>query len=70
MDINKFLSDDFVKFSNCIKKLHEKKKKKKEELKKVYDEFQAEIVELDEEAKALAEEWELKFSEKDSIEKE
>ena len=47
-----------------------RRRKKKEELKKVYDEFQAEIVELDEEAKALAEEWELKFSEKDSIEKE
>jgi predicted nucleic acid-binding Zn-ribbon protein len=70
MDINKFLSDDFVKFSNQIKKIHEKKKKKKEELKKLYDEFQAEIVKLDEEAKALAEEWELKFSENDSIEKE
>jgi predicted nucleic acid-binding Zn-ribbon protein len=70
MDINKFLSDDFVEFSNQIKKIHEKKKKKKEELKKLYDEFQAEIVKLDEEAKALAEEWELKFSEKDSIEKE
>ena len=63
MDINKFLSDDFVKFSNHIKKIHDKKMKKKDELKKVYDEFQAEIVELDEEAKALAEEWELKFSE-------
>ena len=46
MDINKFLSDDFVKFSNHIKKLHEKKKKKKEELKKVYDEFQDEIVQV------------------------
>jgi len=56
--IDYILSDEFVAFSQKIAAIHAKKKKKKEELRQYYETVQAEIRELDAEAKKLHEEFE------------
>ena len=54
------LNEKFFEFSNKVAEIYNEKKRKKEEFKKVYDQFQAELAELDEEAKKAQvdfEEW-------------
>jgi hypothetical protein len=52
------LSDKFVEFSQKIAVIFQKKKDKKAELKEFYERIQADIEELNQEAKALQEEFE------------
>lgn len=51
IDSNLLLTDEFVAFSTKIGQIHELKKKKLEEMKEIYDKFQAEIAALDKQAK-------------------
>jgi len=55
---NVFLSDEFVKFSEDMKAIHEEKKREKEKMKKVYEEYENVMNALDERAKSLTESWE------------
>lgn len=58
-DVEFYLSDKFVDFSQKMAKIHTARKAKKEELKKTYDQFMIEINKLDTEAKKAQEEWEV-----------
>jgi iron-sulfur cluster repair protein YtfE (RIC family) len=57
-NINLLLTDEFITFSGKIAQLHAEKKKKKQELKAFYDKIQAELGHLDDQAKAIALEFE------------
>jgi len=57
-DVNVFLSDEFAKFSEAIKEIHEEKKQRTQEMKSQYQAFQKEIDGLDAQAKKLVEDWE------------
>jgi len=57
-DADRLLSDEFVAFSQKIAELHTKKKAKKQELKTIYDQYQADIKVLEDEAQKLAKEFE------------
>ncbi len=52
------LSDEFVKFSEKIKEIHDKKKVEKEEIKALYAEHQRKMKALEHEAVAAQEEFE------------
>jgi hypothetical protein len=54
---DKLLTDEFVRFSDAIKALYEEKKTLKEGFKKVYEEFQNKIKDVDARASKLAEEF-------------
>jgi hypothetical protein len=53
-NINLLLTEEFIVFSQKIAHLYNEKKKKKHELKTFYDKIQAELSVLDDEAKAMA----------------
>lgn len=53
MDTSQLLSDDFVQFSEEIKKLHEQKQAKKQQLKEFWEKIQAEIKVIDDAAAQL-----------------
>ena len=55
---NVYLSDEFVAFSEKIKAIQTAKKTKKDEMKKVFDSFQAELKKLDDDAKKETDVWE------------
>lgn len=55
--MNWLLTDEFVNFSEKIKKIHERKKVKKAELKEFYDKIQVDIKALEEEAKDAEDEF-------------
>lgn len=57
-NINLLLTDEFITFSGKIAQLHAEKKKKKQELKAFYDKIQVELGHLDDQAKAVALEFE------------
>lgn len=58
MDKTDFLlTDEFVEFSQRIAALHAEKKKKKQELKEFYEKIQAEMKELDAQAKKLSDDF-------------
>lgn len=56
-ELNWLLTDEFVAFSVKIAAIHEKKKAKKQELKVVYEKFQAELKALDSQAKDAEDEF-------------
>lgn len=56
-ELNWLLTDEFVAFSEKIKKIHESKKAKKHDLKGIYDKFQLEFEALDKEAKKVEDEF-------------
>lgn len=56
-DTSFLLTDEFIAFSTKIKALFDQKKNKKAELKAFYDKTQAEIKEIDTQAKSLEEEF-------------
>lgn len=57
-ELNYLLTDDFIRFSEEIAKIHAEKKRKKEELKKIFEQYQSELKAFDELAKQVNEEWE------------
>lgn len=57
-ELNYFLSDQFIEFSKKIAEIHEQKKNKTKELKKIYEEFQSQIKDLENQANVLAAEFE------------
>lgn len=57
-DINFLLTDEFEEFSKKISAVHAERKSKKEEMKKIYDNFQTVLKELDAKAAAILKEWE------------
>ena len=64
-DTNYFLTDEFMQFSQKMAEVHTEKKAKqasfaevKEAFQKKYDEYKAEVVELDGRAAGLVDSWE------------
>ena len=57
MEDNYLLTDEFIAFSTKIKSIYDTKKNKKAELKSYYDKIQAEIKELDAQAKSIEDEF-------------
>jgi hypothetical protein len=57
-DVDMLLSEKFLEFSQTIAKLYVEKKKKKESLKKIYEQFQAELKAIDEAAEKAHQEFE------------
>ena len=64
-DANYFLTDEFIAFSQSMAEVHSEKKAKqvafaevKEAFQKKYDEYKAEVAELESRAASLVESWE------------
>jgi predicted nucleic acid-binding Zn-ribbon protein len=52
------LTEEFQVFSQKIKEIFDRKKSKQDELKQIYDKIKVELKAIDDEAKALQQEWE------------
>jgi len=52
-EIDLLLCDEFITFSKAVADIHTEKKAKKEELKKIYETYQAAFKDLDDKAKSL-----------------
>ena len=57
-DAEFLLTDEYVEYTQKIAKLHAHKKTKEEEMKRLYDEFKAEMATIEDDAKKLHDEWE------------
>lgn len=59
-DVERLLSEDFIEFSKKISELYAVKREKKQAFKIVYEQYQKDIADLEEQAKVLKTEFESK----------
>ena len=62
-EIEFLMTDDFAEFTAAIQEIKKKKEEKAVEIKKLYEQFQQEVAELDQQAKKIYEEWQAKVKE-------
>ena len=65
LDVDVFLSDQYIEFSKKIAEIYTKKKTMKEEFKAKFEEFNKQLKVLDDEARKVIVEWKAKTENKE-----